>query len=272
MKVMNPLSTKEVLKEHIALKKEFVRDTLGLENKIFYVLLAFTTALVLFIFEHPERSNLWWVAIFLMAILMISEKIIEFYRVKKFNELMCEIENGKISSMQLRPQDYNRHGENIESKKTYLSKTQSFPKENHETLRLAIVALLIAIIFGLLQIFPEGKTFENVSLGAILKAISLSALPITLPFFGIYVLLIAHNMRYKKNKSLLKLQHLFYDLGVFLTIFMTFLVLLLMGSVYLLTTNPSFPMGIVVAAFWIYLALGAILMWTSFRGYLEIIK
>ena len=40
---------------------------------------------------------------------------------------------------------------------------------NGELLRLAIVTLLIASMFGILQYFPEGKTFDTVGIGVALK-------------------------------------------------------------------------------------------------------
>ena len=112
---------------------------------------------------------------------------------------------------------------------------------NGELLRLAIITLLIASIFGILQYFPEGKTFDTISIGVVLKVIASTILYATFPIFAIYLMFLGLNSRYEKKKNFIKAQTFFYDLGIFLTTFIIIFAILFISFVWILVKFPSFP-------------------------------
>src|SRR3989344_3621934 len=100
---------------------------------------------------------------------------------------------------------------------------------NGELLRLAIITLLIASIFGILQYFPEGKTFDTISIGVVLKVIASTILYATFPIFAI----------------------------------------LFISFVWILVKFPSFPMPVIVTTLWTFVIVSAILIYFSIRNDLK---
>ena len=94
---------------------------------------------------------------------------------------------------------------------------------DNELLRLAIITLLISSMFGILYYFPEGETFDSVSMGAVLAVIARTMLYAPFPIFALYLISLGLNSRYKKRRSFPKLQAFLYDLGILLTVFIIFL-------------------------------------------------
>lgn len=64
---------------------------------------------------------------------------------------------------------------------------------NYELLRLAIITLLVAVMFGILQIYPDGKTFDTMSMGVVLKVVASTMLYAPFPIFVIYLILLGLN-------------------------------------------------------------------------------
>ncbi len=140
---------------------------------------------------------------------------------------------------------------------------------NDELLRLAIITLLIACMFGILQYFPEGKTFDSMGIGVVLKVVALTMLYAPLPIFAIYLILLGLNSRYEKKRVYLKLQSFFYDLGIFLTVFIIILATLFYSLIWILVKFPWFPMKLVVGIIWAFIILSAISIYITIRNHFK---
>ncbi|MDD5331433.1 MAG: hypothetical protein PHE43_01240 [Candidatus Nanoarchaeia archaeon] len=128
---------------------------------------------------------------------------------------------------------------------------------NDELLRLAIITLLVACMFGVLQYFPEEKTFD-LGIDVVLKVVASTMLLAPFPIFVIYLIILGLNLRYKKKRTFLKSQAFFYDFGIALTIFIIIFTILLASLIWLLVNFPKFPMGIIVGVIWAFLIVGII--------------
>ncbi|MFH1152061.1 MAG: hypothetical protein V1788_02975 [Nanoarchaeota archaeon] len=137
---------------------------------------------------------------------------------------------------------------------------------NDELLRLAIIILLIVCIFGVLQYYPEGKTFDSIGLGVVLKVVASTMLYAPFPIFAIYLILLGLNSRYEKKRVYLKLQSFFYDLGIFLTVFIIILVTLFSSLIWILVKFPLFPMELVIVIIWAFIIISAILVYLSIKN------
>ncbi len=126
---------------------------------------------------------------------------------------------------------------------------------NEEMLRLAIIALLVAIIFGILQYFPEDKKFEVIEMGVTLKVIAIVMLKTVMPLtFGVYLMFLGLNSRYNTINKFKKLQEFFYNLGIDLTIFVILFSSLITLLIWFLLKFPQFPTFIInsiIILFWI---------------------
>ena len=141
---------------------------------------------------------------------------------------------------------------------------------NNELLRLAILTLLIAAMFGILQYFPKGETFDKIGIGVVLKVIASTMLKATFPIFAMYIILLGLNLRYEKKREYPKLQSFFYDLGIYFTTFIIILSILLYFFVWLLAKFPNFPMKLIVIIIWIVVIICAILIYKPIREYFRI--
>ena len=124
-------------------------------------------------------------------------------------------------------------------------------EKNNEALRLAVIALLIALTFGILQHYGE-QTFDSVGMDIILKVSAIVFLYVLVPLSTLYLVLMGVNLRYHKRRIFSKLQFFFYDLNIALAVLLLVLVLLLSGAVKLLLIIPSFPMSLLVSLIWIF--------------------
>ncbi len=93
-------------------------------------------------------------------------------------------------------------------------------KENSANLiigRITVIALLLAIMFGILQTIPEGKNLGfGVELG--LKTVAKVSFTSSLVLFFLYALCIGLELSYNPGLHVLaKLGPLFYDLGISVT-------------------------------------------------------
>lgn len=131
---------------------------------------------------------------------------------------------------------------------------------NKELLRLAVITILIAGIFGILQYFPEGKTFASLEMGVILKVVALTMLYAAFPIFALYLLFLGINLRYEKGKKYPNAQSFFYDLGIFITTFIIVLSLLIFFLIWILVKFPIVPMWIITSIIWIVLIFSAIII------------
>jgi len=130
---------------------------------------------------------------------------------------------------------------------------------NGELLRLAIITLLIASMFGILQYFPEGKTFDTLGMGATLKVIASTMLYFPFPIFILYLLLLGLNLRYDKEGNFLKAKAIVYDLGIILTTFIITLSALFVMFINALIKVPQFPVEIVIILLWVVILISAII-------------
>lgn len=140
---------------------------------------------------------------------------------------------------------------------------------NNELLRLAIITLLVATMFGILQIYPDGKTFDTMSIGVVLKVVASTMLYAPFPIFIIYLILLGLNTRYEKSRTYPKLQSFFYDLGIFLTTFIFILASLFSFFIWLLVKVPTFPMSVVAGIIWTVLIISAIVIYFSIRRHFK---
>ena len=105
--------------------------------------------------------------------------------------------------------------------------------EGKLTNRLAIMALLSAIVFGINQMFGDKKLPIGTDLT--LSVISTSFITIVLPLFIIYLLGLSMNYRYA-SKNPIKWHLPFYDLGIslsaFIVLFASMTVIALKLAVY----------------------------------------
>jgi len=95
------------------------------------------------------------------------------------------------------------------------------PKENGETLRLAIVALFVALNFGLLDYY-NGKQWAGITLGSILSVFAKVFVPLGLIVLLIYLTTFGISIMYKKP-NLPRLHPFFYDLGIAITALIFFM-------------------------------------------------
>ena len=138
---------------------------------------------------------------------------------------------------------------------------------NNELLRLAIITLLIACMFGILQYYPEGKTFDSIEMGVLLKVVASTMLYAPFPIFVIYLILLGLNSRYDKKRVYFKLQAFFYDLGIFLTVFIILLATLFLSLIWIFGTFPWFPMKLVIGIIWTFIIVSAIVVFMKIRSY-----
>ena len=139
---------------------------------------------------------------------------------------------------------------------------------DNELLRLAIITLLVATMFGVLQYFGD-KTFETIGIDAILKTVALVLLKVPFLIFIFYVILMGLNLRYEKRKEFLKLKAFIYDLGIDMTIFVICFAILFAGLVWLLVKFPIIPMKLIVGVIWAFIILVAVIFYREIMKHIR---
>ena len=128
-----------------------------------------------------------------------------------------------------------------------------------EMLKLTVITVLMVSMFGILQYFPEGRTFDSIEIGLFLKGIALIMLQVSLPIFSLYLIFLGINLQGEKSKYP-NAQSLFYELGIFSTTFTILFTIMFFFLVWILIKIPNFPMWILVSAIWIFVIIGAIIL------------
>lgn len=243
-------------KEILDLRKLYLNQFEKHETKI---LIAWFVVIVLPLFVLWVQGKMNGYLLLIIALFScLLDIVLQAWRKNSFNDLIKSVEEGKIST--IKPE--NNHSQEIHNPTTLIKPQKVEYKEtDSELMRLAIITLLIAGMFGILQVFPEGKTFDSVGIGMILKVIASTMLYAPFPIFAIYVMLLGLNSRYEKGRNFIKTQAFFYDLGIFLTTFIIILATLFASFIWLLVKVPTFPMWIIVSAMWIFIIVTAIIIW-----------
>lgn len=140
---------------------------------------------------------------------------------------------------------------------------------NNDLLRLAVITLLIASMFGILQYFPEGKTFDTIGMGVILKVVASTMLYAPFPIFVIYLIILGLNSRYEKSRTYFRLQSFFYDLGIFLTTFIIVFVSFFSFFIRLLVKVPQFPMEVIIGVLLAFVILSVIVISIALRHHFK---
>jgi len=156
--------------------------------------------------------------------------------------------------------------------KSPIVQKEIFLSSENELLRLAIITLLVASMFGILQYFPDGKTFDSIGMGFIFKVIASTMLYATFPTFALYLTFLGLNSRFKKKINFMRLQAFFYDLGIFLMVVIIMFAILICSAIWLLVKFPHFPMSIIVLVIWIFIMLAAIFGWKSLTRHFNDVK
>ena len=92
--------------------------------------------------------------------------------------------------------------------------------------RVSVIALILAIFFGILQYIPQDKTYDLFIIETALKVISITFFQIVLFFFLIYFILLAINLGYgMENIIPEKLLGRFYNISVLIIFFIIFMVI-----------------------------------------------
>lgn len=92
--------------------------------------------------------------------------------------------------------------------------------------RATVIAIILAILFGILQLIPQNKTYDSVTIETILKIISTpSIMGLVLFPFLIYFLFIAINLGYGMNNIISqKILRRVYNTGILLSFYIIFLI------------------------------------------------
>lgn len=251
-------------KEILELRKTYLKQFEKYETKI---LIAWFGIVVLPLFVLWLQGRMDGMLVLIIALFgCFLDIILEAWRKKSFNDLIIAIEKDKIST--IKPEENHNQDRIISQPIVKSQKIIESKESDNELLRLAIITLLIAAMFGILQYF-QGKTFDTMSMDVILKVVALVMLKATFPIFAIYLILLGLNSRYEKNRIYPRLQAFFYDLGIFLTTFVIILASLFYFFVWLLVKVPTFPMGIIVGVLWIVIILSAIVIFLRLRNHFK---
>ncbi len=93
--------------------------------------------------------------------------------------------------------------------------------ENKTTLRLTIIAVLLAMLFGILQYIPKGTKYEVFTVEGVLFVLSQTLFPTALFIFFIYTIIVAFRAGYDRSLEnslkLKKFEAFSYDLGMTVT-------------------------------------------------------
>jgi hypothetical protein len=251
-------------KEILELRKTYLNRFEKYETKI---LIAWFGIVVLPLFVLWLRGKMDGILVLIIALFgCFLDIVLEAWRKKSFNDLIIDVEEDKISTIQPKR---NHIQERIVSTPIIKSQKIELKESDNELMRLAIITLLVAAMFGILQIYPDGKTFDTMSIGVVLKVVASTMLYAPFPIFIIYLILLGLNTRYGKNRAYPKLQAFFYDLGIFLTTFIFILASLFSFFIWLLVKVPTFPMGVVVGVIWAVIIISAIVIYFSIRRHFK---
>jgi hypothetical protein len=250
-------------KEILELRKTYLNKFEKFETKI---LIAWFGIVVLPLFILWLQGKMNGPLVLIIALFgCFLDIVLEAWRKKSYNDLIIEIEEDKIST--IGPKE-NIKQEKIISSQVIKSQKIEIKESDNELMRLAIITLLIAAMFEILQYF-QGTTFDTINTDVILKVVALVMLKATFPIFAIYLILLGLNTRYEKNRTYPKLQAFFYDLGLFLTTFVIILASLFYFFVWLLVKIPTFPMGVIVGVLWGVIITSAIVIYFSIRNHFK---
>ncbi len=120
-----------------------------------------------------------------------------------------------------------------------------------DTIRVAIVALLVALNFGILNYFGD-KKFDDITFGSILKVSASVFVGLALLIFLLYIIMLGISKSYRKTK--IKEVHPFlYDLGLALTALIVFMALVISLGIKI---SPYFSNNLIFI--YSYLAIGVI--------------
>ncbi|MFA5992353.1 MAG: hypothetical protein WC796_01460 [Candidatus Pacearchaeota archaeon] len=122
-------------------------------------------------------------------------------------------------------------------------------KINIELLRLAIIALLVASMFGVLQYF-QNNTIDALGVDALLKVVAIVLFKAPFLLFITYVIVLGLSLRYENKNSFPKVQAYLYDLGIFLTSFLILFVIILALLAWLFGQIPKFPWWVAALIVW----------------------
>ncbi len=124
-------------------------------------------------------------------------------------------------------------------------------------------------MFGVLQYYPKGETFDSIGLEIILKVVASTILYAPFPIFSIYLILLGLNSRYEKKRVYFKLQKAFYDLGIVLTVFIIILAALFSSVIWILVKLPWFPMKLAICIIWIFIIVSAIITSITIKNHFK---
>ncbi|MEK6757511.1 MAG: hypothetical protein AABX88_00130 [Nanoarchaeota archaeon] len=110
--------------------------------------------------------------------------------------------------------------------------------KDNETTRIAIIALILAIFFGIKQSIPSEKTFDFITIEVPLKVMSSIFFQIVLILVVIYTIILALNFGHN-NKVKPNISGIFYDLIITLTAIIIFLTLSFVGLIWLIGNFPN---------------------------------
>jgi len=129
-----------------------------------------------------------------------------------------------------------------------VSKKESL--ENNKVIeRISVLAVLTAILFGILQYIPKDKTYEIVIVETGLKVISIGFFEIILPLVIIYIVLIAASLSHGNLKKIIpkKWIGIIYDWVVLLFIIsIIFVTLFLLILRFIAPISISSATGIII--------------------------
>ncbi|MFZ5955662.1 MAG: hypothetical protein ACOYT4_04500 [Nanoarchaeota archaeon] len=251
-------------KEILELRKTYLTCFEKYETK---VLIACFGIVVLPLFVLWLQGKMDGILVLIIALFgCFLDLILEAWRKKSFNDLIIDIEEDKISTIQPKR---NHIQEKIVSTPIIKSQKLELKEKDNELMKLAIITLLVAVMFGILQIYPDGKIFDTIGIGVVLKVVASTMLYAPFPIFLIYLILLGLNTRYEKSRTYPKPQAFFYDLGIFLTTFIFILASLFSFFIWLLVKVPTFPMSVVVCVISAGIIIGAIVICFSIRRHFK---
>lgn len=110
--------------------------------------------------------------------------------------------------------------------------------KNQETIRITILAVILAIFFGIKQGILQEK-FDVINMDFALKFLSINFFQLLLLFYLFYFLILALNYGYK-NLIKPKWQGFIFDFIITFTIIVIFLSLAIMGTIQLVIFYPDY--------------------------------
>jgi len=129
--------------------------------------------------------------------------------------------------------------------------------QNKEMVRLAVVALLVSVMFGIKEFVLPKTTDINIEFG--MNIISSAFFSTALIAFVLYVFLLAcQYCHHTKIKALGKLSMPFYDIGVGITFIVIVITVLLLIILRIFSHLPRYT-DILVASIWIVIIISALL-------------